>query len=163
MTIRIHVIIPFTSGIVSAPMFPREVAASSEIAAPIDARVWQVLIGSRPLPGVESVHSTRVESTLQRRAIRCGSTSICRIARESVRTEWVNLVEPLSDALPGACRWLHPTLLNANRFQAAHGPRATTERVTTRWIGSAGCSCRLMLRLYARAHAQGLRVGGSLH
>lgn len=108
-------------------LYARNVGAEAEIDAPREA-VWQALVDFEHYgdwnPFTRSVSTTLEVGTPVRMNVDMPGRS------KSVRTEWVNLVEP-GRTICWGMHMAHPTLLCANRWQELHDlPGGRTRYVT---------------------------------
>ncbi len=94
-------------------LFARQVSASADIAAPIDA-VWAALVDFDHY-GDWNIFTPRVDTDLE-----VGSAVKTRVVMpgrsSTMRTEWINLVEP-GKTICWGMHMGHPALLCANRWQ----------------------------------------------
>lgn len=131
-------------------LFSREVSGRSEIEAPIDA-VWQALTDFERYsewntfcPKAET--DLKVGSPIKMHVVMPGRPS-------SVRTEWINLVEPGKTVCWGM-HLGHPILLCANRWQMLRElDKDRTEYLTVDYFS--GLLTPLMMALFAKP----LRLG----
>jgi uncharacterized protein YndB with AHSA1/START domain len=130
----------------------REVSAEAEIAAPI-GEVWKALVDFERYPEW-NVFSTAVKTNLE-----VGAPVELHVdmpgRSKSIRTEWVNLVEP-GRTICWGMYMLHPTLLCANRWQELHELEAGGTRYFTVDRFS-GLLVPLMMSLYEEPMRQGFQ------
>lgn len=133
-------------------LFARDVSGSAEIKAPIDA-VWNALVDFERY-GEWNPFTPKIETDLK-----VGSPVILHVdmpgRSKSIRTEWVNLVEP-GRTICWGMQMGHAALLNANRWQILKElPGSRTQYLTVDYFS--GLLTPLVMALYGQPTGDGFQ------